>query len=89
MLIEGDAGDKAKRFANYVTHITDLSPAAAAIIHGDAVTGIIHRWLGADCWSAESERFGYVYQVARPGREGSYSRIGWHGDWQSSPHIAM
>jgi ectoine hydroxylase-related dioxygenase (phytanoyl-CoA dioxygenase family) len=88
-LIEGDAGEKATRFANYVIHITELSPVAKAIIHGDAVGQLIRRWLGPDCWSAESERFGYVYQDARPGRESSYTRIGWHSDWQSSPHLSM
>ncbi len=89
VLIEGDAGAKAQHFANYVLHITDLSPTAAAVIHGPAVTGAIRRWLGPACWSAESERFGYVYQDARPGPESSYTRIGWHSDWQSSPHLPM
>jgi Phytanoyl-CoA dioxygenase (PhyH) len=88
-LIEADAGAKAARFANYVIHVTELSATAAAVIHSDTVTGPIRRWLGPDCWSAESERFGYVYQDARPGRESSYSRIGWHSDWQSSPHLPM
>jgi hypothetical protein len=88
-LIEAEAGAKATRFANYVIHITDLSPTAAAIIHGELVAGTIRRWLGPQCWSAESERFGYVYQDARPGKESSYTRIGWHSDWQSSPHLPM
>ena len=88
-LFEADAGVKATRFANYVIHITDLSPTARAVVHSDPVTGAIHRWLGPRCWSAESERFGYVYQDARPGRESSYTRIGWHSDWQSSPHLPM
>jgi len=88
-LIEGDAGDKARRFANYVIHITELSPAALAIAHRDDVTELVHRWLGPECWSAESERFGYVYQDARPSAESSYKRIGWHSDWQSGPHLDM
>jgi ectoine hydroxylase-related dioxygenase (phytanoyl-CoA dioxygenase family) len=88
-LIEGDAGEKARRFANYVTHITDLSPTARDIIHAPEVEAVIRRLLGPTCWSAESERFGYVYQDARPGPESSYSRIGWHSDWQSSPHLPM
>jgi ectoine hydroxylase-related dioxygenase (phytanoyl-CoA dioxygenase family) len=88
-LIEGDAGEKATRFANYVVHITELSPTARAVVHDEVVTGAIRRWLGATCWSAESERFGYVYQDARPGRESSYTRIGWHSDWQSSPHLPL
>ena len=32
-------------------------------------------------------RFGVVYQDARPGRESSYTRIGWHSDWQSGPNL--
>jgi hypothetical protein len=89
VLIEADAGAKAESFANYVLHITELSPTAHAVIHGDTVTTAIRRWLGPACWSAESERFGYVYQDARPGPESSYTRIGWHSDWQSSPHLPM
>ncbi len=50
---------------------------------------LLRRWLGPTCWSAESERFGYVYQDARPGKESSYTRIGWHSDWQSSPHLPL
>ncbi|MDQ2724846.1 MAG: phytanoyl-CoA dioxygenase family protein [Actinomycetota bacterium] len=88
-LVEGDAGDKARTFANYVTHITDLSPAARDIMHGEVVTGLIGRWLGATCWSATTERFGYVYQDARSGEKSSYTRIGWHSDWQSSPHLDL
>jgi hypothetical protein len=88
-LIEGDAGDKARRFANYVIHITELSPTAREIVRSPTVVDLIERWLGPTFWSAESERFGYVYQDARPGRESSYSRIGWHSDWQSSPHLPM
>ena len=87
-LIENDAGEKATRFANYVLHITELAPTADEILHGPAVVGLIRRWLGEGSWSAaESDQFGYVYQDARPGKESSYTRIGWHSDWQSSPHL--
>ena len=88
-LIEGDAGEKATRFANYVIHITELSPTAYKVVHDDALVTLVQRWLGPACWSAETERFGYVYQDARPGPESSYKRIGWHSDWQSSPHLDM
>jgi ectoine hydroxylase-related dioxygenase (phytanoyl-CoA dioxygenase family) len=44
-------------------------------------------WLGEDAWLLAHQRFGAVYQDARPGRESSYSRIGWHSDWQSGPHL--
>jgi ectoine hydroxylase-related dioxygenase (phytanoyl-CoA dioxygenase family) len=30
-----------------------------------------------------------VYQDARPGAESAYTRIGWHSDWQSGPHLDM
>ncbi len=88
-LIEDDAGDKAARFANYVVHITELSEAAGRVVRSPAVTDLIGRWLGPACWSAETGSFGYVYQDARPGPDSSYKRIGWHSDWQSSPHLAM
>jgi ectoine hydroxylase-related dioxygenase (phytanoyl-CoA dioxygenase family) len=88
-LVEGDAGEKGQRFANYVTHITEVSPSAEAVLEHPVVTGLIQRWLGDTCWSARSSRFGFVYQDARPSKESSYSRIGWHSDWQSSPHLDM
>lgn len=84
-----EAGATERRFANYVTHITDLSPSAEAIVHSEVVREVIYRFLGETCWSAESERFGYVYQDARPGNDSSYKRIGWHSDWQSSPHLDL
>jgi len=88
-LIEGDGAERAKLFANYVLHITTLSPTALKIVHDEAVLDLMHRWLGEQCWAADSERFGYVYQDARPSAESSYKRIGWHSDWQSSPHLDM
>jgi hypothetical protein len=88
-LVDGDAGEKGRRFANYVTHITDLAPAAAAIFDDPTIAGLLRRWLGERCWSARGTRFGFVYQDARPGKESSYSRIGWHSDWQSSPHLDL
>ncbi len=88
-LIEGDAGAKAERFANYVLRITTLSPAARAITRSPAVTGVIAAIHDEDCWSGDDDRFGYVYQDARPSVDSSYKRIGWHSDWQSSPHMSM
>ncbi len=44
-LIEGGAGEKAARFANYVTHITELSPVARRILHDDRLVGLVERWL--------------------------------------------
>jgi phytanoyl-CoA dioxygenase PhyH len=88
-LIEADAGAKAERFANYVLRITMLSPAARAITRSTAVTEVIRAIHGEDCWSGDDDRFGYVYQDARPSADSSYKRIGWHSDWQSSPHLEM
>jgi hypothetical protein len=47
------------------------------------------RLLGAQAWLLEDDRFGVVYQDARPGEASGYSRIGWHSDFQSGPHLAM
>lgn len=88
-LLEADAGEKARRFANYVLRITELSPAAARIVRGNCVRAVIERLLGPGAWSEAGNRFGYVYQDARPSEESSYKRIGWHSDWQSSPHLHM
>jgi ectoine hydroxylase-related dioxygenase (phytanoyl-CoA dioxygenase family) len=35
----------------------------------------------------EDDRFGVVYQDARPGARSGYSRIGWHTDAQSGPTL--
>jgi ectoine hydroxylase-related dioxygenase (phytanoyl-CoA dioxygenase family) len=88
-LIEGDAGAKAERFANYVLRVTVLSPAAQAIAHSPTVTAVIEAIHGAGCWCGHDDRFGFVYQDARPSADSSYKRIGWHSDWQSSPHLDM
>ena len=88
-LIEGDAGERAVRFANYVLRITELSPSARAITRAGAVRAVIHALHGSQCWSGDDDRFGYVYQDARPSAESSYKRIGWHSDWQSGPHLDM
>lgn len=88
VLIENDAGDKARVFANYVLNITELSAEADAVMHGPAVRSVIELCHGPGCWSGASDHFGFVYQDARPGPESSYKRIGWHSDWQSGPHLA-
>ena len=49
--------------------------------------GVVRRILGPDCWLLDDQRFGFVYQDARPGRESAYTRIGWHADWQSGPNL--
>jgi ectoine hydroxylase-related dioxygenase (phytanoyl-CoA dioxygenase family) len=47
------------------------------------------RLLGRSAWLLDDERFGVVYQDARPGPRSGYSRIGWHSDHQSGPHLEM
>lgn len=73
-------------FANYVTYLTEVAPITRSLVCDPVVTDLMARWLGDDCWLLEHDRFGVVYQDARPGRESAYTRIGWHSDWQSAPH---
>jgi len=87
ILIEGDAGEKAEQLANYVTYINELSSIVADEISDPLIVELMRNWLGENVWLLEHERFGAVYQDARPGRESSYTRIGWHSDWQSGPNL--
>jgi ectoine hydroxylase-related dioxygenase (phytanoyl-CoA dioxygenase family) len=89
VLIEGDAGEKAERFANYVTHVEQLAPAVRDAANHPLILDLIRQRLGDDCWLMDEARFGVVYQDARPGSESSYTRIGWHSDWQSGPNVDM
>ena len=45
------------------------------------------RILGPEAWLLDYEQFGVVYQDARPDPGSAYSRIGWHTDHQSGPHL--
>jgi hypothetical protein len=76
----------ASRFANYVQYVTEVAPAARAAVLDPVVVGLMARWVPGGHLQ-ESSRFGVVYQDARPGRESGYTRIGWHSDWQSGPHL--
>ena len=89
ILIEGDAGEKRQAFANYVTYVNELSPAVLDAATHPLVRAAMQRWLGPDAWLLDDVRFGVVYQDARAGRESSYTRIGWHSDWQSGPNLDM
>lgn len=84
----GLAGEEAM-VVNYVTRFTELSPTADALLADPLVAGVVSRWLGPECWSARAGQFGYVFQDARPGTDSGYSRIGWHSDWQASPHLDL
>ncbi|MFM7064095.1 MAG: phytanoyl-CoA dioxygenase family protein [Actinomycetes bacterium] len=72
---------------HYVTYVTDLSLAVATAVADPLVLDLVARWLPADHWLLEQQRFGVVYQDARPGPDSGYTRIGWHSDWQSGPHL--
>jgi len=74
-------------FVNYVSYIEELSPAVRATIGHASVVALMRRWLGDDCWVLGSDSFGVIFQDARAGRESNYTRIGWHSDWQSGPHL--
>lgn len=88
-LVEPGASAGPGVFPNYVLRITELSPAAASIMELPVVGQVIERCLGPNCWSGNGDRFGFVYQDARPGEHSSYKRIGWHSDWQSGPHLRV
>jgi ectoine hydroxylase-related dioxygenase (phytanoyl-CoA dioxygenase family) len=81
-----DEESKAERFANYVEHVQELSPAVVEAIEDPALQAVLRRLLGPDPWLRDGLS-GVVYQDARPGRESGYTRIGWHSDWQSSPSM--
>ncbi len=82
-----DDAAKARLFANYVEHITEIAPAVRESVTDPGLAAIMRRLLGEDCWLGDSHRTGIVYQDARPGKESGYTRIGWHSDWQSSPSL--
>jgi ectoine hydroxylase-related dioxygenase (phytanoyl-CoA dioxygenase family) len=75
--------------ANYVSYVSDLSPAVKAAITHPTALAAVRAILGDDCWLMDQRQFGFVYQDARPGRESAYTRIGWHADWQSAPHLDL
>lgn len=76
-------------FVNYVKDVTSLSPEADAAFTHPTLVDLARRCLGdVDVWRfgpEHGERFGVVYQDARPGQESGYSRIGWHADHQAFP----
>lgn len=76
-----------RRFAHYVCFATQASPVADTVVHHPAVVEVAARILGPDAWLLDYEQFGVVYQDARPDPGTGYSRIGWHTDHQSGPHL--
>jgi hypothetical protein len=88
VLDDPDAHVGGQPFAHYVCYITELSPAADKASRDAFFPEIGRRILHTDDpWLLDYERFGVVYQDARTGDGTYYSRIGWHSDWQSGPHL--
>jgi ectoine hydroxylase-related dioxygenase (phytanoyl-CoA dioxygenase family) len=87
ILDEPDAVIDGEPFAHYVCHVTEVSEIARAAAHHPAITAAAIRLLGEQAWLLEDDRFGVVYQDARPGERSGYSRIGWHSDAQSGPTL--
>ena len=87
VLDDPDAMVVGARFAHYVCFATSASPLADRLVHLPALVEVDRRRLGPQAWLLDYEQFGVVYQDARPGPRSGYSRIGWHTDHQSGPHL--
>jgi hypothetical protein len=87
ILDEPDAVIDDEPFAHYVCEITTVSDVArTAVVHPQLVDAA-RALLGPQAWLLEDDRFGVVYQDARPANGSGYSRIGWHSDAQSGPTL--
>ena len=82
-----DAVVDGRPFAHYVVFATRASALADDLVHLPTLVEVNRRLLGPDAWLLDYEQFGIVYQDARPGPGSAYSRIGWHTDHQSGPHL--
>jgi ectoine hydroxylase-related dioxygenase (phytanoyl-CoA dioxygenase family) len=89
ILDEPDAMIDGQPFAHYVCQVTECSDLSAEAVTERHMVDTMHRLLGPDAWLLEDDRFGVVFQDARPGDHSGYSRIGWHSDWQSGPHLDL
>jgi ectoine hydroxylase-related dioxygenase (phytanoyl-CoA dioxygenase family) len=89
ILDDPDAVIDGAPFAHYVCHVTEVSEIARAATYHPALVAVVRRLLGEQAWLLEDDRFGVVYQDARPGDRSGYSRIGWHSDHQSGPHLEV
>ena len=87
ILDDPDAVIDGEPFAHYVCEITPVSARARAAVMHPVVVDAVQRLLGPSAWLLEDDRFGVVYQDARPGERSGYSRIGWHSDAQSGPNL--
>jgi len=89
ILDDPDAVIDGEAFAHYVCHLTEVSPLARDAAYHPALVAMMSRLLGPEAWLLEDDRFGVVYQDARPGAQSGYSRIGWHSDRQSGPNLRV
>jgi Phytanoyl-CoA dioxygenase (PhyH) len=87
ILDDPDAVIDGEPFAHYVCHITEVSPITRTAAYHPVLVDLTAQLLGPQAWLLEDDRFGVVYQDARPGAESGYSRIGWHSDAQSGPTL--
>jgi len=89
VLDDPDALVNGEPFAHYVCHASEVSRVVDQFVEHAVVVDAMARLLGPSAWLLDYERFGVVYQDARPGAESGYSRIGWHSDFQSGPHLTI
>ena len=89
ILDDPDAVIDGEPFAHYVCHVTEVSSITRDAVLKPAAVTMMTRLLGPQAWLLEDDRFGVVYQDARPGEQSGYSRIGWHSDFQSGPHLPV
>jgi hypothetical protein len=87
ILDDPEATVDGRPFAHYVCFATTASAGARSLVHDPALVEVARRVLGPDAWLLDYEQFGVVYQDARPDPGSAYSRIGWHTDHQSGPHL--
>jgi len=87
ILDDPDALIDGEPFAHYVCEITCVSAGARNAVLHPVLVEMARRTLGPQAWLLEDDRFGVVYQDARPGDGSGYSRIGWHSDAQSGPAL--
>jgi hypothetical protein len=74
-------------FAHYVCFATKASPRAHGLVYRPELVRVAETLIGPHAWLLDYEQFGAVYQDARPDPGSGYSRIGWHTDHQSGPHL--
>lgn len=89
VLDDPDAAIDGQAFAHYVCHVTEVSTSTREVVVHPVLVGVMSRLLGSQAWLLEDDRFGVVYQDARPGELSGYSRIGWHSDFQSGPDLCL